>query len=623
MIFGESNARGINFISLYNSDNQLAKQLKKYSDDKIIDSDFIEYGITSIIDKLKFNDEELINFYDDSVINEIGTSIDSLDKIENNYFLPTITTTGSHTQTPTLGYFGSKSMQKQVLIVFEAGEGIKYADLQYKPTETDEPITAIKLEFEDHEINSRKVLFISLTLETYPQTTVNVSYNIWKEDKNANRNKNQYSLRNDEFYSTNGNLAVISGDEMLFDTATNVLVGYNNEEIQTPLLNNRKSKWESHINVYNPKLRYNIGDVVKYGKNNYVSLCENNLGNTPPLSSKWMLDEAFSEFLTTKVNIFVDPTDSAEVHPSGFISLNKNTNIYTFELDNLPGFDLKTENVEYLYTINSDNTHLSLVDYSQIKTTDGHHEVTIQGEVVLPTTEPTAVPVKVNIWKYILENRNITFRLTAIPYTIIINDSMPSGVTREVRINDVVTNNLVNITGITSKTPIKVTYNNLPQKHCEIVDPVIATGVLGDGTTLSKSIEIQKDSTGKYFFEDTISFIGKTTYKVNIAKEIRTGRVTGDLKYLEVEKIFLEVSYGDRYYVRYYKAANYKPEFKTDPDILVRKSDGTEKLIRYQIQQVNPDPNYQFTLDNDTGIYTFSGTCTGDFEIKIIVKDDN
>ena len=613
IIFGENNVRGINFISLYTSNNQLSKELKKYSDDKIIDSDFIEYGITSIIEKFKFNDDELINYYEDSVLDEIGTSVESLDKIENNYFLPTVTTSGIHSPHPTKGYFGSKAMQKQVLIVFEADEDIKFANLQYKPSEEEDPITAIKLEFEGDEINSRKVLFISLTLETYPQSTINISYSIWKDDKNGNRDKHLYSLRNDEFFSTNNKLKIIEeNDDMLFDSSTNVLVGYNKENISTPLLDKKKAKWESFRDVYNPKLRYDIGEVVRYGEDNYISLCENNLGNTPPLSRKWMLEDNFSKYLTTKVNIFIDPLDSGEVRPSGFISLNKNTSIYTFELDNLPGYDLETEGVDFLYTTDSNNVEISLVGNSLVESTDGHHEVTIQGDYN-----------DQNVWDLILNNRNITFKFTAIPYTLVFNDSIPSGINRIVTVNDVVVSSTTDITGITSKTPIKVTYNNLQQNHYEIVDPVVASGILGDGSSSSKSILIQKDDNNNYFFEDTISFIGKTIYKVNISKEICTTRVTGDLKYLEVEKIFLEVGYGDNFVVRYYKAANYKSEFKADPDILLIKDDGTERLFRYQVQQQNPDPNYQFTLDSNTGIYTFSGSCTGNFEVKIIVKDDN
>ena len=618
IIFGESNVRGVNFISLYSANNQLVKELRKYSEDKIINSDFIEYGITTIIDKLKFNSNELINYFDDSVLQEIGTNIENLDKVENNYFLPTITANGSHTQTPQLGYFSSKTMQKQVLIVFEAGEGVKFANLQYKPAEDSDPITAIKLEFDEDEISSRKVLFISLTLETYPQTVINISYNLWKEDKNANRNKNIFSLRNDEFFSTNSNLKVVEedGDNIFFDTSSDVLVGYNKESIPTPLLNKRKNKWELYKNIYNPKIRYNIGNVVTYNGDNYVSLCDNNLGNTPQLSRKWILESAFSNYLTTKVNIFIDPINSAEVQPSGFISLNKDTEIYTFELNNLPGFDLKTEGVDYLYTTKPDNTKISLVGNSTVKTTEGHHEVTIQGKYEGSSNAFNGE----NVWKYILNNRNITFKFTAIPYTFVINDSLPSGVERIVKINDVVVSTLTNIMGITAKTPIKVIYNNLQQRHYEIKDPIVASGILGDGSPSSKLIQISKDNDGNYFFEDTVSFTGKTFYKVNIAKEICTGRVTGDLKYLEVEKIFLETGYGDTFTVRYYKAANYHSEFKTDPDILLIKSDGTEKLFRYQIQQIDPDPDYDFTLDSNTGIYTFSGKCTSDFEIRIIVK---
>lgn len=605
-----TSVKGINTITLYSSTTSPIV-LRKYSEDKIIDSDFIEYGISGIIDKLKFNNDELINYFDNDFKELVGNNVDDFYKVENNYFLPTLSQENNDIITSSTKYFGSQTQQKQVLIVFEAGENVDKANLSEKETVDSVNDYNIQLQFEEEEITSKKVVFVSLTLETYPLTAINVSYNIWRGDINSFRNKYKHSLRNDEFFGTKNNIKVVGKkDNMLFDESNGVLVGYDKESITTPILNRKINKWKNKLNIFNKKIVYKLGDRVQYGDQIYSSLCDNNIGNLPPFSSKWIIEDNFKNYLTTKVNIVTDPLNSGETNPSGFISLSKKTNSYTFKITNNPGFELSASDTK--------TGEEALTDYTTAKKVgEESWEVTVTG------TEA---------WRDILNNRDIKFHFNPVPYNITVLDNLPNGIIREVKVNGEIQNISQPISEVIANSPVQVKYSGLRNENYEIVDSIIASGIDKEGNQGSKTIQIQKDSDGNYFFEDNISFIRKTTYKVNIEKILHTMRVVGDLKYLEVERIFIETRHGDNFNVRFYKATNYKSEFRTHPKVIIT---GTNRGLTIQLdgngQEQRSDVHgmsgteanqFHFTLDEE-GIYKVTGPCNDEYEVKIKVKNDN
>ena len=281
------NFNGINSIVFY-EDNSVKKILHKYSDNKIIDSDFIEYGITELIKKSKFNSDELINYLDEESKEIIGDNPDDLSKIEDNYFLPTNSNSRSSTD-PTYGYFGSKTIQKNVLIVVKVPENVDFVCLRSEiglelDNTGDKDNYTIQMELTPDEIPFNKVIFITLTLETYDTPKLNLTYNIWRDDNNANQNKPKYSLRNDEFFSTLNNINLIEekDNRILFDKSSGSILGYEEVVENTPILNKRINRWRNN-KKYNPKTVYKLGDIVEFGRDEenkpyeYISLRNNNI----------------------------------------------------------------------------------------------------------------------------------------------------------------------------------------------------------------------------------------------------------------------------------------------------------------------------------------------------------
>lgn len=635
---------GINSIVFYSS-NDPVKILHKYSSDKITNSDFIEYGVTTLLEKSKFNSNDLINYLDDNCREIFGYDPDDLSKVVDNYILPT--NSSSNTPLPSnVGFFGSKTIQKNVLIVFEAPENVDYITLREEIGLNSETCGTkdnykIRLKLNEEETNSNKVIFITLTLETYDTPKLLVTYNIWRYDINANRNKSKYTLRNDEFFSTVSGVDLIKEKEnrILIDKSSGSIVGYDNIASDTPILNKKIAKWKDN-KIFNPKVVYKIGDIVEYGKYKdgeeikpykYISLNNNNLGNTPPFSNKWILENKFSEFLTTKVNINVFPENSAETQPSGFFSLSKNANSCVFKIKYNPGYKLDTTIPNY---ISSGST--SLTDYASGYEGNGFYEIRLNGDTMWRTS--------------LLNNRSITFTLKSIDYSLYFVDSFdttnPSSITRAVYYSNDGGNswssNLLPIGNtneyrnpanvpFNSETLIKVEYE--VSNHCNITQPVIASGTTGDGNEESREIEIQTDGT-KYYFIDKLSYVGSTKYNVYITREVKSIRITGDLKYLEINKIFREEKYGEPIDIRFYKDTNYKSEFYVHPKVYING-----KMIQWvgngQVPSYITNPlnwnvgkfdmtTEEIQIDGRTEIlYNITGTCEENYDIQIKVKNDN
>lgn len=563
------NFNGINSIVFY-EDNSVKKILHKYSDNKIIDSDFIEYGITELIKKSKFNSDELINYLDEESKEIIGNNPDDLSKIEDNYFLPTNSNSASSTD-PIYGYFGSKTIQKNVLIVVKVPENIDFvclrSEIGLKLDNTgDKDNYTIQLELTPDEIPFNKVIFITLTLETYNTPKLNLTYNIWRDDNNANQNKPKYSLRNDEFFSTLNNINLIEekDNRILFDKSSGSILSYEEVVENTPILNKKINRWKNN-KKYNPKTVYKLGDVVEFGRDEenkpyeYISLRNNNVGNTPCFSSKWILSNKFNDYLTTKVNINVDPEGAANIEPNGFFSLAKDATECKFQLTCNPGYVIDYDNLAFI-----GNTNISNQSTSQ-----GNEHTS---EVIFTTSKDDTDS---NGWRQkLLKERTITFKLRGRDYTIYISDvrwiskieySEDGGDNwTMVELNNQTWSEYLsgnqnkftfsNLKG--GNILIRITYQPGFSSYDELIKPVIASGKLENGSEGSKTIQIINEN-GSYYFIDKLSFIDRTNYQVSITKVKHQVHITGGLKYLEIDKIFIEETHGNPFTFRFYKDTNY------------------------------------------------------------------
>jgi hypothetical protein len=653
----EEKFNGINSIVFYKQENNVStavKILHKYSNDKIVNSDFIEYGVTSLVEKSKFNSNDLIDYLDNDCKEIFGSDPDDLSKMVNNYILPT----NSSSVTPpsvNYGYFGAKTIQKNVLLTFEAPEGIDCITLREDIGLKLEDCGSkdnykIQLNLNREEVSSSKVIFITLTLETYDTPKLTVTYNIWRYDINANRNKPNYTLRNDEFYSTGNGTCIIGekDDRLLVDKSSGTLVGYDNVPTNTPILDKKIAKWKNN-KTYNPKTVYNIGDIVEYGRykakvNNlevlkpfrYISLRNNNIGNNPQFSNKWILEDKFTDYLTTKINISVNPANSAETYPSGFFSLSKNATSCVFKIKYNPGYELDVTDSNYVSSGGD-----SLTDYASGYEGDGFYEVKLNNRDTKNEAESVGWRTK------LLNTRSITFSLKSIDYELNIVESIDSSnpATKTVYYSNNngenwtvlqrVDNKYKNPSGVSFNinTLIKVEYR--VDSHSEITKPVIASGLTGNGIKESKELPIQTEERGGntyYYFIDKLSFVGSTTYSVSITREIHNVRITGDLKYLEINKIFIEEKYGEPIVIKFYKDTNYKTDstFLVNPKVYING-----KMIQWigrgQIPPyLNPD-HCEFTMnvqeieiDGRTELmYIVEGICKEDYNIQIKAKNDN
>ena len=344
----------------------------------------------------------------------------------------------------------------------------------------------------------------------------------------------------------------------------------------------------------------------------------------------------FTDYLTTKVNISVNPENSAETYPSGFFSLSKNATSCVFKIKYNPGYKLNVETPGYVST-----GSYSLTDYASGYEGNGFYEVRLNNKDIGTEAE------KVDWRTKLLETRSITFHLDSIDYELNIMENTDSSTpaTKTVYYSNDNGNTWIVLPRIDNKyknpsgvsfnidTLIKVEYS--VNNHSEITEPVIASGITGDGAVESKELPIQTEERGGntyYYFIDKLSFIGSTTYIVSITREIYNTRITGDLKYLEINKIFIEEKYGDPIIIKFYKDTNYKTDstFLTNPKVYING-----KMIQWVSRDQNPpyiNPDHcDFTMDvqeieidgRTELMYIVEGICKENYNIQIKVKNDN
>jgi hypothetical protein len=630
LINSESKLKGVNKIVFGET------TLTKYNEDKLVNTDLIEYGFSALIEKIKYNNNRLLDFFDDTVFDLFDQNPKELSKLENNYIFPTVS--NKEDTTNSLNYFYVATIQKKTLIVFNVPENI---DKVYVYGENEGETPDITLEFgpvvenpltyeealQSDEVTSEKTIFMTLTLSEEDPTynSVNVTYYIWKNSINSNRNKNKYSLRNDEFFSSIYSSSIISdSSQFRIDDSTGTLLCSNAEDSiisTTPILSLKKEQWGNN-NVYNPKISYKLGDIVEFGryKDNYedikpykyISLCNNNINNTPCFSSKWILEDKFSDYLMTKINIIIYPEEAASITPEGSINISKDSDLLNFQVNYKPGYKLDIDS-------ESGYASVSFVDDPENNITDNITGVITNAYCSLSVD-------KAGIDK-VLSKKQIIFKFKHTEYSLRFNtyvNSVLENIRKRVEISQDSGNTWTIVNGnqsgssydginVDSNTLIKVTLLDISsENYLKVNQPIIASGVLGEDKMSNKAIELkQTEDTLSYYFIDSPSFVERTTYTINVSSILHETRVIGDLKYLEVEKIFIETQHNKSFKVRFYKAKNYKHELLATPRVNVLDESGniiatlTKTVVFNDENIVLTDTNkFTYTQDRSNNIYT-------------------
>ena len=367
--------------------------------------DFSEYSFSYNLEKLKFNDQLLINLLDNESKELVGKNIDDLEKI-NTIMFPTITETEEDYD---IEFFGSSIISGQTLLILEAdgtdvnknpghyklelyesniesnneiyGGFIEVELLKKLGIEiTHRPVMTIilgpenkvannstdmyfpydsmlvdkdkntRLDLLDYrklyeEITKYKSIWILLSQDDSTIESLNLSYRSWTDSINPNRKMNEHTIRNDEYYSTRNNLKIVEkkeGTEIWYDKNSNTIVGNKLEEYH-PILDLKLSKLEKRGNIYSPNVKYNLGDRIVIEDQSWTSISSNNLGNSPITSNNWILSDYINNIFTTRLFVSVSPTNSGSSSPSGSITVDSSSSKTFYITPNL-GYKL----IEYL-----------------------------------------------------------------------------------------------------------------------------------------------------------------------------------------------------------------------------------------------------------------------------------
>lgn len=174
------------------------------------------------------------------------------------------------------------------------------------------------------EIHDKKVLYLLFSPD--PDIgTFNLFASLAPHDKNLNRNMKETSLRNDEFYSYRGGVGVIEKEtgSLLLDKNSDTLLGIR-EIHQTPILQRKIRKVRKRLGLdneipnYSHYVRYKQGAKVMYSGDTWVSLVDDNIGNSPKISNTWSIWTERGATLP-KVIVKVVPEQAANITPNGII----------------------------------------------------------------------------------------------------------------------------------------------------------------------------------------------------------------------------------------------------------------------------------------------------------------
>lgn len=346
----------------------------RYKSNEIIEKGFIEYGFNFKPDKLKYNDTFAISMMDKESSEILGTDHRSLEALEKTLF-PTVS--GS-TDKVDYGFFSSTSIQSQELYVIDLPEGITrielYEEISLPPKSSKTPSAIIEFGpdpdnpnnpndmYEEidprrnsrsgeadisewarliDEIRSKKLVWFFITTEK-GQSSINLSYSVWRNDINAERNLRSFAVRNDLLNSITKTVKNIEiRDELVIETGTGTILA-NDRPSELPILRRKLERIKNSrgtIETWNPRREYSMGSEIIHSGKNYVSILQRNIGNVPGFGLGWISSEDPGKHLTYRFQFQIIPNGSLSIPNSGpFISISGNTHSKEFILEEMAGW---------------------------------------------------------------------------------------------------------------------------------------------------------------------------------------------------------------------------------------------------------------------------------------------
>lgn len=269
-------------------DNRILPDINKFVSEKVLihgttkrfdGIDFAEYDFNAVLEDQKFNNRDLISYLDKNTMDQVGDTINSLEKI-NSALFPTLS---DRDKKNNIEYFGTLNLSAITLYLFnldpsyykiELYEDVIYSNndlgnfidsdyLDVAGVDHISPAVTIYLGPEENCLNNAEDMYHSS--DPYAQITnrgkgllyspleysklygeifsgksvwlalssdknireINLSYNAWLKSEDANIFKHKFNLRNDEFYSFIKNPSCFKKDDLsgYIDTRSGKLLG--------------------------------------------------------------------------------------------------------------------------------------------------------------------------------------------------------------------------------------------------------------------------------------------------------------------------------------------------------------------------------------------------------------
>ena len=408
--------------------------------ENLSDNDLSEYGLSFLVEKDKFNDNQQVSFLDNHSKNIIGKEVEDI-MLLNKVMVPT----NSKSSSEDYSYFGSAIFNYTKYYLFNLDENIYKIELydgvidknnttDYSFVEYDlvkalgkdlvKPSLVITFGpdklisrnpdtwYYGDEVNNKyldisipeykkvldelvykKFLYISLPESGKEDIKVNLVYESWLDDnKNPLRNLNKTLLRNDEKYeicSDINPIKSIKNSNYLIDINSGTLL--SNKPIlgidNCPILKRKINKLSTQNIEWNPNIRYGIGNKVEYLGISWISLSENNLGNLPILSSDWEEEGHLTNFYTNRLEVSSDKSGRGIITPSGMVTLEKDVKFLEFTIKDFPGYEFNSEEIKVYPKIDGKSainriSDTGLENYKYFKSQDWGHIVLFEEEFI-------------------------------------------------------------------------------------------------------------------------------------------------------------------------------------------------------------------------------------------------
>ena len=180
----------------------------------------------------------------------------------------------------------------------------------------------------------QKIVFLSISQRK--EKSLRLSYTSWLKLYEPLRNKPSYDVLLEEKTQDPSQVGeTIEGHK--FDLASGTYLG-SPDSRPKPILEEKLKKLQilQESGVYNRWKRYKAGEPAVFGGEKWISLCQDNCGNIPGYSSKWVLEKRLTDFYTSW--FIISCSEAQEINPGFKVNVPDYQKESIFEVYPKPGY---------------------------------------------------------------------------------------------------------------------------------------------------------------------------------------------------------------------------------------------------------------------------------------------